>query len=103
MKQKATNLQYQEELRKILTKDKVQQVQPKMFKERKKMEEASEQAFSHKMKSATKNLKMEMESFTIDFGETLHLQRDKGELYIDKLELILNNTIRRKNLKNILF
>ena len=41
--------------------------------ERKKMEEASEQAFSHKMKSATKNLNMEMESFTIDFGETLHL------------------------------
>ena len=50
MKQKATNLQYQEELRKILTKDKVWQVQPKMFKERKKMEEASEKAFSHKMK-----------------------------------------------------
>lgn len=46
---------------------------------------------------------MEMENFTIDFGETSHLQRDKGELYIDKLELILNNTIRRKNLKNILF
>ncbi len=46
---------------------------------------------------------MEMENFTIDFGETSRLQRDKGELYIDKLELILNNTIRRKNLKNILF
>ena len=101
MKMKATNRQHQEELKKISAKDKVWQVQQNMFKERKKMAEVSEKAFNHKKKFNSQ--KKETENFTIDFGVISHLSRDRRELFIDKLELILNNIILKKNSKNILF
>jgi hypothetical protein len=57
-----------------------------MFKERKKMAEALEKAFNHKKMEIIINQKKVMASFITDFGVTLHLLKDRKELFIDKLE-----------------
>ena len=74
MKLKLTNHQHWEEIREILAKDKVWQVQQSMFKERKKMVEALEKALNHKNMATLNNQKKVMASFIIDFGETKYLQ-----------------------------
>ena len=50
------------------------------------MAEALEKAFNHKKMEIIINQKKVMASFITDFGETLHLLKDRKELFIDKLE-----------------